>query len=74
MSDFAPLDARFNALTEYQFPKIDSKRGQRAASVSDLGKVLVTDSYGNGQSLRRMCWQAYNSRRVRFGMGIGLSG
>ena len=62
--DFAPLDARARVLQGHIFP-VSDKRSEvtRVAAVSDLGKVLVTDSYGGGANLRKVCWDAYNTRR-----------
>ena len=73
MSDFAPLDARSRVLEDYCFTMDDkqapvsdlAKTGHvKNAAVSDLAKTLVTDSYCNGspQMVRRMAWDAYNSR------------
>ena len=66
-SEFAPLDSRTHALSGYEFSVQGRSEAAKEAAVSDLGKALVTDSYGPSQTLKRVCWDAYNSRRVMQG-------
>eukprot|EP00439_Symbiodinium_sp_Y106_P049316 s2022_g6.t1 len=66
-SDFAPLDSRTRALAGYEYDAQGRRGTARQAAVSDLGKTLVTDSYGPPETLKRVCWDAYNSRRLMQG-------
>ncbi|CAE7538303.1 unnamed protein product [Symbiodinium sp. CCMP2592] len=68
-----------NALSEYSFPEAPSgatalrERSRRAAAVSDLARLLVTDSYGKGQHPMHCVLELPNGAQCWLG-GIGASG